>query len=500
MNALEIRGLSKTFSGHVVLDGVDLTVKAGEVHALVGQNGSGKSTLIKILAGYHQPDDGATAAVYGEPLQLGSAAAADKLNVRFVHQDLGLVNDLSITENIMLGRTYPRRGLRIDWPRARQIAHDCLIKTGPPIDVNRVVGEFSIAERTRIAIARALPDNDDPALIVLDEPTAALPSRDVEQLFDTIRALTVAGHAVILVSHHLDEILGVCDTATVLRDGDRIATVATAAVDHDQLSDLIVGTTLTKAVPRPTTAQADAAACVEIVDLHGTALVELSTTLRPGEIVGVAGLTGSGREEVAALATGRIPRDGSVRIKGHAIDSHDPAGALRQGMAWICGERARFGVFSTMNVRSNLTISGLSRHTRMSRVDRRAERVEVQQWIDDLGIVTEGPEAPMTSLSGGNQQKVLVARALRTRPTFLVLDDPTAGIDVGARAQVHRIIADHADESMSVLITSTDSDELARLCDRVLVLSRGLVVAELHRGVDLDATTIDHAQVAGAPA
>lgn len=500
MNALEIRGLSKTFSGHVVLDGVDLTVKAGEVHALVGQNGSGKSTLIKVLAGYHAPDPGASASVRGRALDLGSASAADRLNIRFVHQDLGLVNDLSITENIMLGRTYPTiAGVKINWRAARQIAHDCIVRTGPAIDVTRKVGEFGIAERTRIAIARALPDNDDPALIVLDEPTAALPARDVEALFGTIRSLTAAGNSVILVSHHLDEILGVSDSITVLRDGIKIATVATTDVDHDELTNLIIGKALVRNTAGPRASRTDKPASVQITGLRGVTLLDFNTELRPGEIVGVAGLTGSGREEVAALTIGRQPReDGGIVVGGTAVPSGDPIRALGAGMAWICGERARYGVFSTMDVASNTTVSDLRPVTVTGRLDHRKERDEVARWIDELGIVTTGPKAGMTTLSGGNQQKVLVARALRLQPTFLVLDDPTAGIDIGAREQVHSIISEHTDESMAVLITSTDSDELARLCDRVLVMSRGNVVAELQRGVDLDAATIDHAQVAGA--
>ncbi|NYG59555.1 ribose transport system ATP-binding protein [Nocardioides daedukensis] len=502
MNALDIRGLSKTFSGHVVLNGVDLTVKAGEVHAVVGQNGSGKSTLIKILAGYHSPDRGATATVLGRDLELGSAAAADRLNVRFVHQDLGLMNDLSITENIMLGRTYPKvAGIKINWVKAKKIARDCLARTGPPIDVDRSVGEFGIAERTRIAIARALPDNDDPALIVLDEPTAALPARDVEALFDTIRGLTAAGNSVILVSHHLDEILGVSDSITVLRDGVKVACVSTSEVDHDQLTRLIIGASLVKNVDRPRVTATDNPANVRISGLEGTALLDFSADLRAGEIVGVAGLTGSGREEVAGLTIGRERRNaGTVTVNGTSVRSGDPIGAMCAGMAWICGERARYGVFSTMSVGTNLTISDLAPHTAVGRLDHKSERVETARWIDDLGIVASGPDAAMTTLSGGNQQKVLVARALRLAPAFLVLDDPTAGIDVGAREQVHGIIADHASASMSVLITSTDSDELARLCDRVLVMSRGRVVVELRRGVDLDAPSIDHAQVAGATA
>ncbi|HEX6656439.1 MAG TPA: ATP-binding cassette domain-containing protein, partial [Ilumatobacter sp.] len=205
MSALEIHHLSKTFAGQVVLHDVSMTVAEGEVHSLVGQNGSGKSTLIKVLAGYHQPDVGASATVHGEQLELGSSHDAHRLNVRFVHQDLGLVNDLSITENIMLGRRYPRRRSgAIDWKAARAVARDVITRAGSSLDVRRTIGELGIADRTRVAIARALPENDDPSIIVLDEPTAALPARDVGQLFGTIRHLTQAGNAVVLVSHHLD--------------------------------------------------------------------------------------------------------------------------------------------------------------------------------------------------------------------------------------------------------------------------------------------------------
>jgi ribose transport system ATP-binding protein len=500
-SALEIRNLSKTFSGQVVLDGVSMSVAEAEVHALVGQNGSGKSTLIKVLAGYHQPDDGASAAVHGDPLELGSAADAHHRNIRFVHQDLGLVGDLSVTENIMLGRKYPRRwGGAIDWRAARALARDVIARTGQYLDVRRPVGELGIAERTRVAIARALPENDDPSIIVLDEPTAALPARDVEQLFGTIRRLTEAGNAVVLVSHHLDEILGISDSVTVLRDGSRVATVATNEVDHDSLVRLIIGRELVRGSGRSEAIAASGTPVLRVSNVSGDSVLDFTAELHPGEIVGVVGLTGSGRELVAGMLTGRLPRHGSISLGNTVVPARQPKAALDAGMAWICGERARYGTFANMDVRSNLTMGDLKRHTRGGRIDQRSERAEVRDWIDQLSIVTRGPDAPITSLSGGNQQKVLVARALRLFPRVLVLDDPTAGIDVGAREQVHAIVEKNTTESMSVLLVSTDSDELARLCDRVLVMVRGVVADELRRGVDLTAENIDHAQVAGAAA
>jgi ribose transport system ATP-binding protein len=501
VNALEIHHLSKTFAGQVVLHDVSMTVAEGEVHSLVGQNGSGKSTLIKVLAGYHHPDVGASATVHGEPLELGSSSDAHRLNVRFVHQDLGLVNDLSITENVMLGRRYPRRRSgAIDWRAARAVARDVITRAGSSLDVRRTVGDLGIADRTRVAIARALPENDDPSIIVLDEPTAALPARDVEQLFDTIRHLTRAGNTVVLVSHHLDEILGISDSITVLRDGIRVATVGVNEVNHDSLVQLIIGKELLKGSGRAAAITNSGSPTLTVGALSADSVLDVSAALHPGEIVGVAGLAGSGRELIAGLVTGRLTRRGTVTVAGANVPAAQPKAALAAGMAWISGERARYGTFSNMNLRSNLTMGDLSRHTRAGRVSVQSERAEVRDWIDKLGIVTGGPDVPITSLSGGNQQKVLVARALRLAPRVLVLDDPTAGIDVGAREQVHAIIEQHTTESMSVLLVSTDSDELARLCDRVLVMVRGVVATELHRGTDLTAENIDHAQVAGAAA
>ena len=237
-----------------------------------------------------------------------------------------------------------------------------------------------------------------------------------------------------------------------------------------------------------------------ISGLSGDSVLDVSTLLHPGEIVGVAGLAGSGRELLVGMVTGRLGRSGTISVAGVEIPTAHPKAALAAGMAWISGERARYGTFSNMDLRSNLTMGDLKRHTSGGRINIKSERAEVRDWIERLGIVTRGPDVPITSLSGGNQQKVLVARALRLAPRVLVLDDPTAGIDVGAREQVHAIIEENTNESMSVLLVSTDSDELARLCDRVLVMVRGVVARELHRGTDLTAENIDHAQVAGAAA
>ena len=496
--ALVIRNLSKTFGGQVVLDRVGILVGEGEVHGLVGQNGSGKSTLIKVLAGYHAPDPGASAWVHGQPLQVGSATDAHRLGVRFVHQDLGLVLELSAVENLMLGRRYPTSmGFRIRWRDARRITADLVARAGLEIDVRTPVGELGVADRTRLAIARALPDReDDKVVLVLDEPTAALPERDVERLFGTIRQLKQAGNSIVIVSHHLEEILSITDTLTVLRDGKKVAAAASSGIDHEALTRLIVGHDIERSTGREEALLVAGPAVLRLDHVAGGSVADVSAVVHQGEIVGVAGLSGSGREIVASLITGRLWRTGRVQVDGVPVLPGSPSAALAARLASVPGERARYGTFPNLNVRQNLTMGSLRRHLRRGHIDAGAERGEVRQWIKDLGIVTRSPDAPITSLSGGNQQKVLVARALRLSPRVLVLDDPTAGIDVGAREQVHRIIEDSSTETMSVLLVSTDSGELARLCDRVLVMNRGRVSRVLRRGIDLNAEAIDHAQVA----
>ncbi len=502
---LTLRAVSKTFAGQIALREVELSLEYGEVRALVGQNGSGKSTLIKLLAGYHQPDPGSVAEIEGRAFDLGNATAARSHGLRFVHQDLALIPTMSVLDNLMLGRDYPRGvGGRIAWREARIEARRQLEALGVDADPGTAVGALSMAERTAVAIGRALADaaGHDRLFIVLDEPTAALPQDEVGRLLDAIDGLRRQGHGVLLVSHHLDEVLDVADTVTVLRDGRIAASVPRREVDHDRLTELIVGHRVVPPTP------ADRAAAVEhgrgraalaVRGLVGGRILDLDLDVHRGEIVGVAGITGSGRESIASLIIGGLLRAGEVRVDGRSIRSGHPREAIDAGIASIPGERGRFGVFANMNVRTNLTISRLSRHRRWARIQRHHERGEAREWIDRLRIVTNGTEAPITSLSGGNQQKVLVGRALRMQPQVLVLDDPTQGIDIGARAQIHDVIEQCAAEGMAILLVSTDSNELARLADRVVVLAGGRHSTTLLRGPELTDNSIDMAQLqAGA--
>jgi len=498
---LSLRGVSKTFAGQMALRDVAFDLSYGEVRALVGQNGSGKSTLIKLLAGYHQPDPGCVAEINGKPFDLGSAAAATSHGLRFVHQDLALVLTMSVLDNLMLGREYPRGiGGRIAWRRARAQAREHLAQLGVVTDPSVPVGTLSMAERTAVAIGRALVDAGDGErlFIVLDEPTAALPQDEVGRLLETIGHLRQQGHGVLLVSHHLNEVLEVADTVTVLRDGEVVASVPRTDVDYGGLTELIVGHTIHRASPaerveavRRTTGPT----ALSVRGLCGGRIEHLDLDVHAGEIVGVAGITGSGRESLAPLIIGRLPRQGSVHVNGRSIRSGQPKHAIEAGMASIPGERARYGIFANMHVRSNLTISGLDEHRRFSRVQVGQERAEVDEWIQRLRIVTRGADSPITSLSGGNQQKVLVGRALRTKPDVLVLDDPTQGIDIGARAQIHAVIEQCAADGMAILLVSTDTDELAWLASRVIVLAGGREHTSLLRGPELTENAIDRAQL-----
>jgi ribose transport system ATP-binding protein len=498
---LQLRHVTKSFGEQPALKDVDLSVAYGEVHALVGQNGSGKSTLIKLLSGYHQPDPGAEAELDGRPFQLGSTHAARAAGLRFVHQDLALVLPLSILDNMMLGRPYPvGLGGRIRWRAAADRASGYLRQVGVRTDVRSPVSSLSMSERSAVAIARALSDTGHGRLlVVLDEPTAALPADDVDRLLEAIGRLRAEGHGVLLVSHHLGEVLDVADRITVLRDGRVAASVPRAGVDQRQLTELIVGHSaiFPDAGPRQAAAPGNRNqdAVLRVRRLAGGRIRALDFGVRAGEIVGVAGITGSGRESLAPLLTGGLPHRGEIEVAGSRLAAGRPRGVVAAGVAAVPGERARLGLFPNLGVRANMTISQLGRHRRWGRIVRGRERREVETWIDRLGIVTQGPDAPMPSLSGGNQQKVLVARALRTRPKVLVLDDPTQGIDIGARAQIHEVIERCAGEGIAILLISTDSDELARLSDQVLILAAGRLAQTLERGPALTAKSIDVSQL-----
>lgn len=496
-NLLTVSHLSKTFPGQVALDDFDIELGSGRTHALVGQNGSGKSTFIKILAGYHEPDGGSSAVLADAPLRLGDGRAAQQAGVRFVHQDLGLVDGLNAVENISMGVGYTtRRGGRIDWAADTKRARGGLDALGfTDVDITLPVGALAPSQKTAIALARALHGWEDNAhLLVLDEPTASLPGADVERLFAAIRLLKERGVAILYVSHHLDEVFEIADDVTVLRDGRRITTRPTEGLDHEGLIELMIGHRLEQ-VDHSSVAQSDSAAGLEVRSLRGSTVADMSFSVYPGEVVGVAGITGSGREMIARYVTGQAPSDGGdVIVAGTSVPNYSPGAALEAGMAFVPSDRASNGVMALSSVGHNLTIANVRKHWRGGRLRHREEVGECLEWVDRLSIKTTGVAPPIAALSGGNQQKVLFARTLRLKPSVLVLDEPTSGIDVAAKEQIMRLIDQAALDGAAVLVVSTDTDELVQVSHRIIVMADGTSTAELS-GADMTAEHVERAQL-----
>jgi ribose transport system ATP-binding protein len=504
---LTIERLSKSFLGQLALDDVDLVVNAGRTHALVGQNGSGKSTLIKVLCGYHEPTGPSRAATFTadgteRELALGDARSAADAGIRFVHQDLGLVDALSAVENISMGVGYTTRTrgfgalARIDWKADTERARRALADLGfTDFDVRMPVGRLAPSQKTAVAIARALEGWEHGAsLLVLDEPTASLPGADVQRLFAAIRRLKERGVAILYVSHHLDEVFEIADEVTVLRDGRRITTVPAQDLDHQRLIELMVGHRVERGRQLPRDRTNDAPT-LRVHGLHGATIAGLDLDIEPGEIVGVAGITGSGREALVPLITGQVPSlDGAVHVSGTPVANYAPGSALAAGMAFLAADRGTQGIVRGQSVRTNLTLADVAKHRRGGRIRHDDERSEVQRWITQLRIKTAGTEVPIDTLSGGNQQKVLFGRSLRLLPSVLVLDEPTRGIDVGAKEEIHALINGAAADGCAVLVASTDTDELVRLAHRVLVMRNGRIAAELSGG-EMTVERIEHAQL-----
>jgi ribose transport system ATP-binding protein len=477
---LALRNVTKTFPGQVAVDGVDLDLQPGRVHGLVGQNGCGKSTLIKVMAGFHEPDPGAEAWFDGEPFQLGSPSAAERAGIRFIHQDLGLVPTLSTVDNLALGHGYASRRfvrLRSEARRARTL----LGAVGFAFDVEVPVGQLSPVQRTGVAIARAIHEHDERALrvLVLDEPTASFDSTEVEQLFEVIRHACRRGVAILYVSHRLDEILEVTDETTVLRDGRLIATVPTGELDHDSLIELILGRPVERAEVGDHVHANDVRLAVE--HLRGGPVRDVSFEVHAGEIVGLAGVVGSGRDAVPYLMAGARPSTGGrVLVDGQPVTRLTPREALRRGLVFVPGDRHGKSAIPSLTVRENVTLPRLSVRGPARWLGIRSERREARGWLEDFDVRPPDPDRLLATLSGGNQQKAVLARALRLRPRVLVIDEPVHGVDVGAKHAIYQLLRQATSEGVAAVLASGDVDDLAAVCDRVVVLRNGTVGAELH--------------------
>jgi ribose transport system ATP-binding protein len=489
-----VDGLTKTFPGCVALDAFELEIDPGEVMALVGQNGCGKSTFIKLLSGFHQPDHDVNARFAGRVLRIGDADAAVALGIHFVHQDLGLLDDLSAMENLAVGTGFATRRGIIRWRVQRRRTTAALAALGYHFDVTVPVGRLSPSQRVAVAIARALSRESDhpPALLVLDEPTAAMPHTEVDILFNAIRRLSDVGTSTLFVSHRLDEVFAIADRVTVVRDGQRVAVSPIGDLDQPTLVEQILGRPVALTHPDAPDS-AHGAAAMSVRDLHGRTLRGLDLDVRSGEIVGVTGLTGSGREELAHLLFGAQPHTrGSIEVSGRPVERLRPPHAKQLGVALVPANRQVSAVVPGANVRENLTLANLGRLCRGPFVRRGAERAEVGQWLDNLQVRPADGEASIRALSGGNQQKVLLARWLRTRPRVLLLDEPTQGVDVGTKPEIYALLRQAAHRGTAIVVCSTDSEELVELADRVIVLSDGRAHIELAgSGLTLDRLNLE---------
>jgi len=499
---LQIKGLSKTFGGTRALIDADLDVRQDEIHALVGSNGSGKSTLIKALAGFHQPDPGARAWFENESFALGSDVDHGHERLRFVHQDLGHVLELGVIDNLALRGAYVRGRLgRIRWSEQAREARELLDRFGVDIDLHRPLAQATPVERVVVAIVAAVQGwEGGQGVLVLDEPTAVLPQHEVAQLFELIAEIRRTGASVLYVSHRMDEIFELADRVTVLRGGRVVATEEVSNLTPRDLATLMVGEDVDPEYRTKTaTSAAELAAPVsplalEARNLRSRYLKDVGFELREGEILGVAGLAGSGMEQVPYAIAGALGSEvsGEVRVAADGESWHDIGRGAVGGLALVPADRAREGVIAEFGVGENLTLPVLGRLRRGPKLDHARERALIGDWVERLQIRTAGQDALISTLSGGNQQKVVMARSLASEPSVLLLCEPTAGVDISTRIALYDVIADQAARGLGVIVSSTDPGDLLAMCTRVLVLRDGVVARELS-GAELTESTLHHA-------
>jgi ribose transport system ATP-binding protein len=471
---LDIRRLSKRFSGTLALDAVDLAVNSGEVHALLGENGAGKSTLIKVLAGVHPADAG--------EIRLHDRVVdpvADALPITFIHQDLGLVDTMTVAENVAVLAGYPRRSGLISWSRARAAAATALELMGGGVDPDARVGDLPAAEKSIVAIARAMAVRCE--LLVLDEPTAALPETDVARLLAVLRRLRSRGIGIIYVTHRLDEVFRFADRVTVLRDGRRVTTEAIADTNPTALIFHIVGRSLSDLFVKPPASTAGTLLAVDRLVANDVGPV--SFEVAAGEIVGLVGLRGAGHDIVGRAVFGDVAiTSGSVSLTGTPLSVHAPRDAIRRRIGFVSSKRGEESLAPNLTVRENLFINPVTTGGKvLAAIHPSHEQAHCLRVLHRFSVRPPEPERVIATLSGGNQQKVVVARWLEAGSRLLVLEEPTFGVDVGSKAEIYQLLQQALDGGLAVLLISSDFEEVAGICHRALIFDRGRVIAELPR-------------------
>ena len=473
-----LRGVTKRFGGVTAVEGVDFELRPGEVYALVGENGAGKSTLMKIVHGLYTPDEG-TLEVGGEVVEFSSPRDAEEAGIAMIPQELDLFPELSVTENLFVGRHRPRTGWGgLDRNAMRAEARRRLNSLGVDLDVTTSVKRLSAANQQIVAIARALVG--EAKAVVMDEPTASLTEREVQQLFRIISDLTSSGVGVVYISHRLDEIFAISDRITVLRDGHHITTAPASELDAEELVRLMVGRPLNELFTRSPHSAGEVALEVRGLSRAGE-FEDIDFVVRRGEIVGLSGLVGAGRSEVAQCIFGiRLPEAGEIRIDGEEVRIHSPQAAMERGIFYVPEERRSQGLILPFSIKNNITLSILDRISRFGFVPR-SERQTADRFAKELSIRGAQMSDPVSRLSGGNQQKVVLAKSLAREPSILLLDEPTRGIDVGAKSEIYRLIDDLAKEGKAILLISSELEEVLSMSDRVVVMREGRITGEFGR-------------------
>jgi ribose transport system ATP-binding protein len=476
---LEMKEISKSFPGVKVLDSVQLNLKRGEVLALMGENGAGKSTLMKILGGIYQRDGG-TIVVKGQTQEKMTPDVASKQGIAIIHQELNLIPHLSVMENIFLGRefTYGKSGF-VNWSRMRKEAKRWLEQLAINLDPATLVGELSVGQQQMIEIAKALSMQAD--ILVLDEPTAALTNREIDALFEVIASLKRKGVGMIYISHRMEEIFQISDRITVLRDGKYVGTVETAETSLDELVKMMVGREITDRFPKVEVKPGEERLRVENLTVRGK-LSGISFSVRSGEIVGVAGLMGAGRTEMAKALFGAEKMDGGeIFVDGKPVRISQPIDAIRAGIALVTEDRKEEGLVLPLSVRENIALPNLAKLSSLGVMKRRAEQALSDETIQRLVIKTAGGEQAAGSLSGGNQQKVVIGKWLATKPKILILDEPTRGVDIGAKKEIYDIMNRLAQQGVAILMISSELPEVLGMSDRVLVMHEGRITGAFSR-------------------
>ncbi len=480
---LSLENIAKSFPGVKALDNVHFDMQAGEVHALLGENGAGKSTLIKIISGVHKPDSGMMK-IDGQPVSFNNPREAQAKGIATIYQELSLYPELSVAENIFMGHA-PKRSFgpirTIDWRTIYSRAEEILASLNIfDMDVRRKVGTLNVGNRQRVEIAKALSINA--RVLIMDEPTAALTESDVEKLFEIVRLLKARGVGIVYISHRLQEVFELADRATILRDGQYVETRAVSETNEDQLISLMVGRSIDNLFPK-------------LPGERGKPVLEVRNLVRPpqtrdvtftihaGEIVGIAGLVGSGRSELAQVIFGMLPaQSGEIWLDGERVTISNPSQAVKLGIAYVPEDRGTQGLIKQMNIRENASMAILRQLSNSSFIRFGEEKSLARRAIEQLSIRAYSPEQIVNKLSGGNQQKVVISKWLACKPKLLIMDEPTRGIDVGAKSEIHRLMSELAvKQGMAILMISSELPEVLGMSDRVLVMREGQLVAEFSR-------------------